>query len=328
MKKIALFLEPLDPLFFRDGRPFGAATRLKSVLPTPQTLMGAVRSYLLRQNHCDFDALSEALRTQKFKQALAAQSLDSIADVACAGPWLSRCKTPGDNTVDTVYVEPPAALKQVKGIAETYEILRPVSPSALPGWSGNLWPLWSYSKSNLERVPTLMSLSGLEQFLAGKKPDHRSFIKRSDLYQHEERTGIGLNRESQSTEEGLIYSIESLRLREGVGFYCELEIPDSLCGFFEKTIVLRFGGESRRVLAHPVSAVRWPEPDKKQGDFQVMYMLSDMPVDQPDWHTHLNTLSIAQEPYRAISGWDMAKRGPKPTRYTLPAGSVLYFKKD
>jgi len=55
--------EPLDVLFFRDGRPFGEATRARSGLPTPQVFCGAVRNWLLRQHDCDFHKLEPA--TQK-----------------------------------------------------------------------------------------------------------------------------------------------------------------------------------------------------------------------------------------------------------------------
>src|SRR5262249_33971757 len=47
MNPIGLRLDPLDPLLFRDGRPFDAATIAQSGLPTPQTLAGALRTALL-----------------------------------------------------------------------------------------------------------------------------------------------------------------------------------------------------------------------------------------------------------------------------------------
>ncbi len=44
---VGLRLDPLDTLFFRDGRPFDAANRVVGGLPNPQTLAGALRTNLL-----------------------------------------------------------------------------------------------------------------------------------------------------------------------------------------------------------------------------------------------------------------------------------------
>ena len=45
--RLGLRLDPLDVLFFRDGRPFGESTRAEGSLPVPQTLAGALRTALL-----------------------------------------------------------------------------------------------------------------------------------------------------------------------------------------------------------------------------------------------------------------------------------------
>ena len=45
---IGLKIDPLDVLFFRDGRPFGAAIRASGRLPNPQTLAGALRERIGR----------------------------------------------------------------------------------------------------------------------------------------------------------------------------------------------------------------------------------------------------------------------------------------
>ena len=59
---ITLDLEPLDVLFFRDGRPFDAAPRATSGAPLPQTVAGAVRTWLLRRTNTNLKALAEAIR--------------------------------------------------------------------------------------------------------------------------------------------------------------------------------------------------------------------------------------------------------------------------
>ena len=38
-----------------------------------------------------------------------------------------------------------------------------------------------------------------------------------------------------------------------------------------------------------------------------------------------NVLSAAVPGYRAFSGWDLALRGPKPTRFAIEAGTVYFL---
>ncbi|HPP52176.1 MAG TPA: type III-B CRISPR module-associated Cmr3 family protein, partial [Thermoguttaceae bacterium] len=63
-QRVGLWLESLDVLFFRDGRPFSAATRVRSGPPMPQTLAGAIWTALLRQAGCDIPRLMATYRTK------------------------------------------------------------------------------------------------------------------------------------------------------------------------------------------------------------------------------------------------------------------------
>jgi CRISPR-associated protein Cmr3 len=50
---------------------------------------------------------------------------------------------------------------------------------------------------------------------------------------------------------------------------------------------------------------------------------------QPDAPPEGASLPAASVPgHGAVSGWDLAKGGPKPTRFTVPAGSVYFFDND
>src|SRR5262245_53965921 len=62
--RAGLCLEPLDTLFFRDGRPFDAANRVSGGLPQPQPLAGALRTALLAQHGFRFEHLWRDLRGQ------------------------------------------------------------------------------------------------------------------------------------------------------------------------------------------------------------------------------------------------------------------------
>ena len=41
-----------------------------------------------------------------------------------------------------------------------------------------------------------------------------------------------------------------------------------------------------------------------------------------------NLVSAAVPGYRAFSGWDLARRGPKPSRFAVEAGAVFFLKPD
>ena len=58
-----LHFTQIDTLFFRDGKSFGPSDNVSSrCLPMPQTLLGAIRTWLLEKRNCDFSALGKAVR--------------------------------------------------------------------------------------------------------------------------------------------------------------------------------------------------------------------------------------------------------------------------
>jgi CRISPR-associated protein Cmr3 len=321
----ALWIEALDTLFFRDGRPFSAATRAESGLPTPQTLTGAIRTWLMRQLDCDFEALGLALRDKvSLAEALKEQSLEltQIATIQIRGPWLAR-KT---NDQYEPLVPVPAALRKIKAgnqIRRLYPYSHELSgwKPALPG----LLPLWLKERAEVERLEGFLNLAGLETFLAGGIPEKT--IPATDLYMSETRTGIGLDNYSLSAAEGMIYAIQLLRLCQDVGFYAEVEWPESLSGLLpEQGIPIPFGGENRQALFKPIDPAKWPQPlQPSSRQLRTQLLLTPALAEHPDWLKQLPLRAAALHPWQAVSGWDLALGGPKPLRWALPAGSVLYY---
>src|SRR5213083_2980302 len=101
---IGLRLDPLDVLFFRDGRPFDAAARVLGGLPNPQTLAGALRTALLAHTGFDFARFARAMRSEaqvamqenrrpEVKKALLdgqdAQQRQWVVEARLRGPWLA-----------------------------------------------------------------------------------------------------------------------------------------------------------------------------------------------------------------------------------------------
>lgn len=327
MKRIGLRIEAIDTLFFRDGRPFVASSRAESGLPTPQTLAGALRTWFLKQYDCDFELLGHSLREGvSFAEALSdqdSQPLSAIAEIKFKGPWLAHLQS--HKLIPLLPV--PAALRQVKN---SIEIVRLSPKRELPGWSApvsGLWPMWLNTRQQLEGLTGYLSLNGLKTFLEGDIPSIKDYFRSPDLYVFEERTGIGISSEKASSEDGLIYAVNLLRLKAGVGFYAELELPDSLAAQLPSgSWVLPFGGEGRRVIvSQTAELVSWPEVQPQAQQLQTLVLISPALVESQGQLEKWQPKAVALQPWQAVSGWDLALNGPKPLRWALPAGSVLYF---
>ena len=93
-KRIGLFLDPLDVLFFRDGRPFTQASHARGDLPLPQTLTGALTTHLLKKGGLnDFGAWKDIYRATKGDMSACLRELNmdtAIADIRFRGPLVGQ----------------------------------------------------------------------------------------------------------------------------------------------------------------------------------------------------------------------------------------------
>ena len=72
----------------------------------------------------------------------------------------------------------------------------------------------------------------------------------------------------------------------------------------------------------------WPDPpDASNG--RVLLLLTTPVVFSKQWCPRLpagtRLVAAAVTGYEAFSGWDLARGGPKPTRFAVPAGSVYFL---
>ena len=120
-RTVSYDLEPLDVLFFRDGRPFDAAPRATTTAgaPMPQTVAGALRTWLLSRMGADFAALGVAIkRGASFSAASAAQGqkAGAVGRLGVRGPWFVRN---GERLVPT-----PATIEVEKDAEEPHRLHR------------------------------------------------------------------------------------------------------------------------------------------------------------------------------------------------------------
>lgn len=322
---IGLRFEPLDVLFFRDGKPFEAGIRAVTTEPLPQTLVGAVRTHVLEAAGCDFAGLGAAVRRgRSFAQALGEQSaeLGGLASLACRGPWFARAGAP--------LLPMPAALHRMgkKQSDGPFVALKPLD-AAPPGWRGApLRPLWTYEGERTERATGWLTLEGMGAFLAGSLPAPAQAVKRGELFATDQRTGIVIGAETWTTEESLIYAADYLALKDGVSLYAEVTGPRAgLERAFPDGGVptLALGGQGRRVRVTRQARPSWPARSPVNHGRR-MLVLTTPGLFVEGWRPRgLAPVAAAVPGHVAFSGWDLARNGPKPTRFAASAGSVLFF---
>ena len=327
---LRLTLEPVDSLFFRDARPFEAASRAASGLPMPQTLAGAVRTLLLERHGVQFDRLAERIRRGvSFAQALIEFGSEAVAvaELGLRGPWFTL--------KGEVLVPAPASLRREKKAVENQEIdtrrvfrLDPLK-SPLPGWqppSPGMLPLWRYGREAVEAISDFLKPSGLRRFLNGHTPQAGDLVPTSCLYDFEDRTGIGLDARRNTAAEGMIYGIRMLTLKPHIGLYAELSGPSAaLAPLAAEPVLMKFGGEGRHVIIRAAeSGADWPSVPPQTGKGRIVLLTT--PAYFNGWKPPgLEPVAAAVSGFQAVSGWDLAKGGPKPNRFMVPAGSVYFL---
>jgi CRISPR-associated protein Cmr3 len=348
---IGLTLEPLDVLFFRDGRPFGAATRGRSDLPQPQTLAGAIWTALLDAHRCDFPTLAAALQ-QGHSLAAAhgkARCPEWIAKLRVRGPWLARTgaeDSSGGRRFE-VLVPVPAVLHRVKAEAEDgaglLPRLRPLPAGRLPGWheTGNdeqqeLRPLWLTRREATEPLTGFLTPRGLRRFLADEDVPGTEVLAPDELFAFDHRTGIGIEPDRLSAQTGIIYEASFLALkrdlkqRQEVLLYAEVVLPeDSGAGALVGLQTIPFGGEGRRVRVERVAPWPWHQYERlPRGDQRPLVLLTTPGFFAGRWKPHRLNASLvaaAVPGALAVSGWDLARGGPKPNRFAAQAGSTYFL---
>lgn len=178
----------------------------------------------------------------------------------------------------------------------------------------------------METLSGFISLQGMAQFIAGEIPHADQFCAAEKLYQFEERTGIGIQAQAQSAEDGQIYSVRLLRLQPNIGFYAEMQLPDDLQKLLPaENWLFPWGGEGRRVVAQVIEPVTWPTVSSRNRGSKLVVLTTPLLTNTPDLLAGLQPKALALLPWQPVSGWDLALGGPKPLRWVLPAGSVIYF---
>ncbi len=356
---VGLCLEPLDVLFFRDGRPFGAATRASSGLPMPQTLAGAIWTALLKRHGGEFSFGKLATEAKKLATKPSATDWAGaieraggpgwIARIAVRGPWIARMPTDMQQS-PKVLVPAPAVLhmakKQASGALHRLCPLR----EPPPGWRDSvladqkeLRPLWLKHADATEPAIGFLTRDGLKTFLAGDTPGTADLIKSDELFAFDHRTGIEILPDQLTAKQGGIYGASFLALRTPYAarelgddrpqastvLYAEVGIPEEADpNPFDGITTISLGGEGRRAKVAVVPGFDWPSVPPV-GPKQRPLLLQTTPgIYESGWMPEClrgRLVAAAVPGAVAVSGWDLARGCPKATRFAAAAGSVYFL---
>lgn len=194
-----------------------------------------------------------------------------------------------------------------------------------------------------------LTQEGFEAFLQGRLPTKEQVVKSSDLFQLEDRLGIGRNNSKATVESGLLYQTAHLRLHTDVEFAIEVAMPveaaEALCASVKDSPLQRFGGEGRMAYMRvEVASEQLPACPQKP---TLLMLLTDMlphenfagqPLDgferkQIDgvdcWEGELQgqtlrLLNVTSGKARRVGGWDSRLNQPRAVQSFVPAGSCFF----
>jgi CRISPR-associated protein Cmr3 len=159
----------------------------------------------------------------------------------------------------------------------------------------------------------------------------------AELFQREDRLGIGLNDETRTTAKsdaggGLLYEAEFIRVCDDVGLEVEVGGLTGLSKWPERG-VLRMGGEGHGGRYEPSNSPDWPLiPDPLPTRFKVYFATPTYFDDgwQPKtwarfFEGEVRLVAAAVGRYQSIGGFDVAAGEQKAARRYVPAGSVYFF---
>ncbi len=300
-------IEALDTLIFQDGKPFDKSSDnwgSSLVLPTPSTLYGALRATYF-SNH--IDELSKANKDNNPTKDLKINfiSLEYQGNLLFRLP--QDCVELDDKIVTLDLEENRLTNNPLKYIFSSQKDVESLD-------SGYL------KKSNFNR------------YLSAKKIG--SFEKEEDLITRESKIGIGLNRQSKTTEKGLLYRVEMLR-------YKDLKIVVDFEGLeLADNGLMKLGGEAKGVIYQQINSLDIPQIEKISSNIFKLYLLTPAIFNNgwcPSWIKQdenfegningfkLKLIASATGKYQSIGGFDIQKREPKKMMKAVPMGSVYYF---
>jgi len=287
-------IDPLDTLFFRDGRPFvaGEGAEAQSLFPpTPLTLQGLVRSLLLtergqisgprKQNGCglwdtyrdgcrqgekptdkDCPHLGTGCDAQAVVGRLPRKEQGKVrgapGSLTLRGPWIiidGKVVLPAPMDV-IVKTEDRKKQKRDPTLAIQTGILAPTNKPVTSNMPGTLVPLDSpFGIDRFESVPGWILWERFAEYLVGTAPK----LTRGIDWWEPDDVALVMDSQQNRAAQGYLYFARHQRLERNVRLGVELDGTGSLSGHLTAFRASPFGGERRAIEIKQASApAPWP----------------------------------------------------------------------
>ena len=323
------FLQPLDTLVLRGNKLFGDPGSFGEALmpPWPSVAAGALRSAMLARDGIDLAAFGRGqvthpdLGTPERPGAFELQAFQLARLVAGQVELLWRL--PADLVVDK-------ANESVHGMLPTQLAVSLENSAPLP-----LLPVLAQAERSKPASGYWLTQAGWAAYLTGKWPSFDQLIHSRELWEIETRVGVGLDPATRAAADGKLFSTQAVTLLDGVGFALSLRGAR-----LDDLELLRFGGEGRSVsLSRP--DITWPAPAYEamakakqcrivlttpglfEGGWRLPGMGLDGRLNLPGLSARVSCAALGAA--EIISGFDMARREPKPAQRAVAAGSVYWL---
>ena len=313
-------VDPLDTLFFRDGKPFsmGSDSWANSVFPPyPSVFYGALRSTYFSEH---IHELKMANTPGDPTKNLKITGIYFLIQDEIYLPLPYDCVQEKDTSNESAFCLPLVSQGEVKTSSPVHHYLK--------------------SKTPLKKIKRgLLPINSLKEYLSGTGSEI-PFCKIPDCVMIEPKIGISINRETGSAEKTKLYNADFLRLET------EKNQNFSLIISFEgldlpKKGMMKLGGEGKAVRYEEFTTLD-PSITIPQHDVSLFKLYLSTPAVFnkgwiPEWidektligkynDLQLELLTASMGKPLHIGGFDIKAGRPKPMRKAVPAGSVYYFK--
>jgi len=313
-----IIIEPVDTLFFRDGKPFsmGDETFANSIFPpNPSTIHGAIFATYASQKGLEPGSLGEYKSRLKIKFfSLVKEDNNGNLIPLYAVPYdLVKKKDNKSNQLIRLHLEENNFLSSI----EDFKLSR---------------LLFAPNCEEVEFESCFIDKIQIENYLGGKA-ERLSYHE--GIFFMEPKIGIGLGNHTKTALEGRLYRVDMIRLKEGIKLFVEfegLELKEE--GF------LRLGGEGKGAYYKRVNISCIPNLEKSKEQHYMFKLYLHTPAifkngsvkeaflrgEYMGLRFKLVSMAVGKPKY--IGGFDMERQRPKNMYKAVPEGSIYIFETE
>lgn len=332
------WIDPMAPLVFRSGKPFGTGSRDGANFPWPSAFAGLMRTHAAENDHSLPDYDIAALRQLTVAGPFLGKRSGNTFEVYLPKPYDAAYLLPDTGGVTGIFRLAPGVFPPGSG-ADLPEGLQPIviepgAPKGKPQKGPAFWPLSRMIAWRCNRTVSFEELDDVDLPVAV-------------------RTHVAIERGSLAADPGRLFQTEGWamgwrRMAGGGGFASHRW---GLMGRFERDISPRavcFGGERRLSWLEPIESdpLAFSEADREAIEAAVdeakhlalTFVTPAAFVEgwRPGWANgnqdvpgipglRLKLKAAALERWLGHSGWDLALKRPRAARALVPAGTTYWF---